>query len=77
MNLSPIAQCLHLCLSVCLLFSHPNASQGQENPDRKREFLEMYARAYYPGRRKTERRRRFGRPLMRNGWATTLQIRRV
>ncbi len=39
----------HLCLSICLLISLPEAGQAQA-PDRKREFLEMYARAYYPGR---------------------------
>jgi hypothetical protein len=41
---------LHLCLSICLLVSLPEAGQAQQAPDRKREFLEMYARAYYPGR---------------------------
>ena len=41
---------LHLYLSICLLLSLPEAGQAQQAPDRKREFLEMYARAYYPGR---------------------------
>jgi len=41
---------LHLYLSICLLVSLPEAGQAQQAPDRKREFLEMYARAYYPGR---------------------------
>ena len=41
---------LHLCLSICLLVSLPEAGQAQQAPDRKRQFLEMYARAYYPGR---------------------------
>ena len=41
---------LHLFLFICLLVSLPEASQAQQAPDRKREFLEMYARAYYPGR---------------------------
>ena len=41
---------LHLCLSICLLVSLPEAGQAQQAPDRKREFLERYARAYYPGR---------------------------
>jgi Type I phosphodiesterase / nucleotide pyrophosphatase len=45
-----IIQWLHLCLSICLLFSLPKASQGQKGSDRKREFLEKYAHAYYPGR---------------------------
>jgi len=33
-----------------MLAALPEASQAQQVPDRKREFLEMYARAYYPGR---------------------------
>src|SRR5437763_13581930 len=41
---------LHLYLSICLLVSLPEAGQAQQAPDRKWEFLEMYARAYYPGR---------------------------
>ncbi len=41
---------VHLCLSICLLASAPEAGQAQQTPDRRREFLEMYARAYYPGR---------------------------
>jgi hypothetical protein len=41
---------LHLSLSICLLASLADAVQAQPAPDRKREFLEMYARAYYPGR---------------------------
>ena len=42
--------CRHLSLSICLLISLPEAGLGQQTSDRKREFLEMYARAYYPGR---------------------------
>src|ERR1051325_5128990 len=38
-----------LCLSTFLV-SFPEARQAQRVPDRKREFLERYARAYYPGR---------------------------
>ena len=41
---------LHFYLFICLLGSLPEAGQAQHPPDRKREFLEMYARAYYPGR---------------------------
>jgi type I phosphodiesterase/nucleotide pyrophosphatase len=41
---------LHLHLFICLLVSLPEAGQTQQAPDRKREFLERYARAYYPGR---------------------------
>src|SRR5438067_3160375 len=41
---------LHLYLSICLLVLLSEAGQAQQAPDRKREFLEMYARAYYPGR---------------------------
>jgi hypothetical protein len=41
---------LHLCLSICLLVSLPEAGQAQQAPDRRWEFLKMYARAYYPGR---------------------------
>src|SRR5437868_14348665 len=41
---------LHVYVSICLLVSLPQAGQAQQVPDRKREFLEMYARAYYPGR---------------------------
>ena len=41
---------LLLYLSVCLLVLLPEAGQAQQASDRKREFLEMYARAYYPGR---------------------------
>ena len=41
---------LQLCLSICLLVSLPESGQSQQAPDRKREFLERYARAYYPGR---------------------------
>jgi hypothetical protein len=41
---------LRLSLSICLLVSLPKAGHAQQTPDRKREFLEMYARAYYPGR---------------------------
>ena len=41
---------LRLYLSICLLVSLPEAGQAQQAPDRKRRFLEMYARAYYPGR---------------------------
>ena len=55
MNLSsgrrkPRINWLNLCLSISLLVSLPKAGQAQQAPDRKREFLEMYARAYYPGR---------------------------
>src|ERR1043166_9248787 len=41
---------LHIYLSICLLVSLPEAGEAQQAPDRKREFLEKYARAYYPGR---------------------------
>ena len=41
---------LHLYLFICLLVSLPGAGQAQPAPDRKREFLERYARAHYPGR---------------------------
>src|SRR5437763_8007493 len=41
---------LHLYLSICLLVSLSEGGQAQQAPDRKREFLKMYARAYYPGR---------------------------
>ena len=37
---------LHLCLSVCLLVSISEAGQAQQAAGRKREFLEMFARAY-------------------------------
>src|ERR1051326_8649149 len=55
MNLSgsrrkPRIPWLHLCVSVCLLVSLPDAGRAQQARDRRREFLEMYARAYYPGR---------------------------
>src|SRR3954463_2367739 len=45
-----ISNWLHFYLSICLLVLLPEAGQAQQAPDRKREFLEMYARAYYPGR---------------------------
>jgi hypothetical protein len=45
-----IGSWLHLYLSICLLVSLLCAGQAQQAPDRKREFLERYARAYYPGR---------------------------
>jgi hypothetical protein len=45
-----ISNWLHFYLSICLLFLFPQAAQAQHAPDRKREFLERYARAYYPGR---------------------------
>src|SRR5689334_17584533 len=41
---------LHLYLFICLLVSVPEAGQAQQARNRKREFLERYARAYYPGR---------------------------
>jgi len=41
---------LDLYLFICLLVLLPEAGQAQQAPDLKREFLEMYARAYYPGR---------------------------
>jgi len=41
---------LLLYLSACLLVLLPEAGQAQQASDRKREFLEMYARAYYPDR---------------------------
>jgi len=41
---------MRLCLSICLLVPLPEAGQAQQAPDRRREFLEKYARAYYPGR---------------------------
>src|SRR5690242_7243657 len=41
---------LHLYLSICLLVSLPEGGLAQQDPNLKREFLEMYARAYYPGR---------------------------
>jgi|tagenome__1003787_1003787.scaffolds.fasta_scaffold20976226_3 hypothetical protein len=41
---------LHLYLSICVLVSLRESGQAQQTLDRKREFLEMYARAYYPGR---------------------------
>src|ERR1051325_10760825 len=55
MNLStsrrqPRIPWLHVCVSVCLLVSLPGAGRAQQARDRRREFLEMYARAYYPGR---------------------------
>jgi len=43
-------QWLHLYLAIYLLVSLSKAGQAQQATDRKREFLEMYARAYYPGR---------------------------
>jgi hypothetical protein len=36
--------------AICLLVSLSKAGQAQQATDRKREFLEMYARACYPGR---------------------------
>src|SRR5690349_6884374 len=47
MRLCSRIRCL---LLLCLLVSLPTASQAQQPRDRKREFLERYARAYYPGR---------------------------
>src|ERR1051326_7837531 len=41
---------LYLSLLICFIVSLAEAGQAQQAPDRKREFLEMYARAYYPGR---------------------------
>jgi hypothetical protein len=41
---------LFLYLSICLFASLSQTGQAQEAPDHKREFLERYARAYYPGR---------------------------
>src|SRR6185369_3891956 len=41
---------LSLYLSLCLLVSLSEAGQAKHAPDHKREFLERYARAYYPGR---------------------------
>src|SRR5438270_1566175 len=41
---------LRLSLSICLLVSLPEAGRAQPAPDRKREFLQRYSRAYYPGR---------------------------
>src|SRR4051812_18590061 len=45
-----IIQWLHLYLTIYLLVSLSKAGQAQQAADRKREFLELYARAYYPGR---------------------------
>jgi hypothetical protein len=41
---------LHLCLSFCLLVWLPELGRAQQARDHKRQFLERYARAYYPGR---------------------------
>src|ERR1051326_424957 len=45
-----ILRWLQLYLSICLLGLPGEAGRAQQAPDRKREFLQMYARAYYPGR---------------------------
>src|ERR1041385_3072950 len=37
-------------LCICLVVSLPDADHTQPARDRTREFLQMYARAYYPGR---------------------------
>src|ERR1043166_571932 len=41
---------LHFYLCICLLVSLSEIGEAQQAPNRKREFLERYARAYYPGR---------------------------
>ncbi len=41
---------LYFCLSIYVLVSLAEAGQTQQASDRRREFLEKYARAYYPGR---------------------------
>src|ERR1051326_1689550 len=45
-----ILRWLQLSVSSCLVGLPGEAGRAQQAPDRKREFLQMYARAYYPGR---------------------------
>jgi predicted AlkP superfamily pyrophosphatase or phosphodiesterase len=46
----PTVKWLYFFLSIWIIVSLPGAGQAQPAADRKREFLEKYARAYYPGR---------------------------
>ena len=41
---------LALCLSMSSFIQFPEVCQAQQIPDRKQEFLKMFARSYYPGR---------------------------